>query len=322
MSAQKDPENVHSNLGVTKKQLSHKNLVWPLILLILLAVFVGGIVFVRNQQKPAIEVNGIQISKEFFNHRVEIQENFYKSVSPDEGRLKSVKKDEVDAIINGILIESELASRSITVSDQEVSDFTNKTRDSYEKNATDEAHLAFDEAIKVKYLMNSQDKFYVDKRELLNQKINEIQPKKHFLGIWLKRPGPGDGPKREQDKAADEVVLKRAQELGQRAKSEDFSKLVSEFSEDSISKPKGGDLGLYPQEFKKGEIPASTFASMAVVEMAYKKMSKGDVEVFEYPTGYAILKLADSQGDWPYDNVAGFLKIAREKAKVSINVKF
>ncbi len=311
-----------SSQSAKSRSSSGTHILYAILAVLLLAGIFGGYMAYRTQTLAAIEVNGEKVSRQFFNHRVEIQENFYKNVSPDETKFKTVKRDEADAIVNTILMEEGLRAKNAAPTESEIDQFTQESRARYEKSATSSAAISWDALLKTKYLMTPADKKYVDKRELLTQKIVKMQPQKHMSGIWLKRPGPGDGPKGEEFKAADEAVKAKADDILVKAKSGvAFDKLVADFSEDPISKPKNGDIGDYPPEFKVGEIPTSTFASMAIVQIAYEKLSVGEIQVFEYPSGYAILKIDSARGDWPYKDLNDFITQSRTKADLKINMK-
>lgn len=313
---------VSSSGGIRAK---FKKISYFLGFLLLAVAFVALLWFVLSKPAkkavPAIEVNGEKISKEFYNHRIEIQENFYKNISPDPEKLKTVRKDEADAIVNTILMKQALAKRQMLPSDEEINEFMKVTRERYEKSATASGSVSWEGVLQTKYLMSPDDKKYVDSRELMSQAIAKMQPQKHMLGIWLKRPGPGDGPKGDEFKVEDEAVLTKAQGILARIKSgEDFEETAGSLSEDPISKPNNGDLGFYPTEFKNDEIPKSTFASMAIVQTGYDKLGKDEVDLFEYPSGYAILKVVELKGDWPYKDLSDFLEKERAKATIKINI--
>jgi len=105
-----------------------------------------------------------------------------------------------------------------------------------------------------------------------------------------------NAPEEEKQK-----TLKKAEEILDRIKSgEDFAELASEFSDDTVTKTNGGDLGV----FARGRMVKS-------FEDAAFALKQGEVsEIVETPFGYHIIKV-DEKIDasvTPYDSVKDSIK--------------
>jgi peptidyl-prolyl cis-trans isomerase C len=109
---------------------------------------------------------------------------------------------------------------------------------------------------------------------------------------------------RVSDNASEEEkqkILKKAEEILDKIKSgEDFAQLASEFSDDTVTKTNGGDLGV----FARGRMVKS-------FEDAAFALKQGEVsEIVETPFGYHIIKV-DEKIDasvTPYDSVKESIK--------------
>lgn len=291
------------------------------ILLILLVGSFGLYSYFFSKSDIALEVNGQTVSKEFFNHRIEIQTNFYVSVSPDPAKLKTVKKDEEDSIIAELLGEEKLKKLGKLITTTEIESALESKTTAFKKN---NYTVSYEDYLKNTYKMTLEDERYVIKKDLIKQRIIGFQTQKHFYGIWLKRDIPFDAPETAttEQKQADTVLAEKANQiLGQVRAGKDFATLVAQNSDDLVSKAKGGDVGFYPsEEIIKGTFKQPPFPSMAVLASAYSKMSVGQVSLFDYPSGFAILKVTEIKGDWPYKDYDDFVQQDRKQAVVKIYV--
>jgi hypothetical protein len=86
-----------------------------------------------------------------------------------------------------------------------------------------------------------------------------------------------------------------------------------------VSRAKSGDLGFYP--YDSLEITPPPFPALAVVDMAYARLSVGQADLIEYPFGYAIIKATEISGDWEFVNVDDFIKKSKERAEIKIYIK-
>lgn len=294
-------------------------------LLILLFVALIGALLINTTNNNSIDkntafvINGQKISKDFFNHRVEIQTNFYKNVSPDETKLKTVKKDEADDIINTVLMDQELKSKKLLTTMEEIDQETNTQKAHYETSSSKK--LSYEDLLKFQYKMTLEDKKYLVKRDLMKDKINSLRVEKHMWAIWFKRAGPSDSPESSttEQKAQDAVSLEKAKNILQKVRSGgDLKSLAEQYSEDPISKAKNGDIGFYPAKtVSKDALLQASFASMAVIEKAYGKLSRDSSDLFEYPSGYAVVKVLDVKGDWPYSDLKDFLAKSKKGATIA-----
>lgn len=299
----------------------------------LIIVLVAGVLiyyFFKLSKNPktasisdvAIEVNGQQISKDFYNHRVEIQTNFYKVVSPNPAKLATVAKDEVEFETNALLMQEELAKNNAAVSDDEINKTVDLEKQEFEKKSATGSAISYESLLLSNYKMTMVDKKYIAKVQLMSAKINSLRPKKQLWGVWLKRPIPGDGPEKAtpQQKAADEIVRQKAQKILAEVNSGgNLAEIASKYTEDAFSKPNGGKIGLIPDELPQ-PFSKATFASMAVVQKAYEDLDANQAEVIDYPMGFAIMKVTEVKGSWGYKDINDFLQKAKANAKVRVNV--
>jgi hypothetical protein len=272
-----------------------------------------------STQGVAIRVGDQTVSKAFFDKRIAIQTNFYTNVSANPDKLKTVKKDEAEAIVETILGEVELKKNNNPVTDQEIEkELENKQKTYEEKNAP----ALYKDYLLTTYGMTLADERYVIKRKLVKDKLVAMIPKKHLYGIWFNRPVPSDDPSKATDaqKAEDQAVLAKANAVLVKVKAgENFAKLVAENSDDPISKAKDGDLGIYPYE--QMETTPQPFPSLGVVDTAAKELGKGEAKLYVYPFGYSIVKATEAIGSWPYKSYEDFVKQAKGKVTVKTYVK-
>ncbi len=112
------------------------------------------------------------------------------------------------------------------------------------------------------------------------------------------------------------AAMKKAEGAIVRAKTEDFSKLAGELSEDPGSKTQGGDLNFFPRDGKMVE----EFAAAAY------KLKKGEVssEPVRSQFGYHVIKVTDHKPaeKQPFDGVKPKIVdfLGREKKAAAINV--
>jgi len=258
--------------------------------------------------KVAAVVNGQKISSAFVEHQISVKTAFYTQTKNTE-KLKTVRKEMLDWVVNNTLAEQELKKNNIEITSGEI-----------EKALQEKANQAggmhkFKASLEpIKMTMDDQ-RYYV-KTDFIYNKLKKMQIQKHMLGIWFKRDIAGDAPEKTTpaQKAADKELLTKVQGVLKEATSGTaFSTLVEKYSEDPVSKAKKGEIGNYPEVLTARPSP---FPGMAVVDGAYRDLSKGQVKLYTYPTGYAIIKvdgIKEGLGNTDYNT---FIKSLRSKADI------
>jgi len=243
--------------------------------------------------KVAAVVSGKKIYKSEFDRRVEVMTYIHTNITHDQDRLKNVKKNELDSLIRVALMEQSLSKLGVSVTSKEIEDALAVQVNKY--GGID----SYKNLLEKQYHSNLDDSRYSIKAELLQKKIEQRLTQKELLGIWLKRPIPGDAPEKAtpEQKAADKKVLEKANMiLAKVRKGENFSILAEAYSEDMETAEAGGDIGFYNPTISEPKDISQfkrLFPSHHVLTEAFNELGKGEAKVFEYPSGYSIIKVTD-----------------------------
>ncbi len=108
-------------------------------------------------------------------------------------------------------------------------------------------------------------------------------------------------PKKDQD-----ALLARIKAIRERAlQGEDFAELAKEYSDDTISKKRGGDLGFFARRRMVKPFDDAAF-----------KLKKGEISgIVKTPYGYHIIKLTDEKPYPSFEASKSFLKKVYEKTR-------
>lgn len=310
--------------AIKKAIQSQARVVYSIVVLTILGVILGVWIVITNQGTAFI-VNDTRISKADFNRRVEMQTYFYTKVSPDKVRADSVRADTKDFFVQLALMEQELKKYGQQITAKEIDD-------SYASKAAARGGLTqYGSYIKETYSMEPADIKLGLKSDLIKDKLLSHDSKAHLYGIWFNKKSPGD--KAAKDLSAEETVanaqVKSQAEavLARVSAGENFASLAQQFSQDPSSKARGGDLGIYAHfssqaSFNVPNQPnTKVFPSVAVMDYALQQLGEGEAKVFDYLSGYAVIKATEVTKGFDYQTVEQFYQAEKKKADIVVLVK-
>lgn len=195
------------------------------------------------------------------------------AVISDEEVLKSYKKEKTQVNLEFVKITSNDLRKNIDATDKEIRDYF----------ASHMGEFTIPEKFKLGYALFDPQAFVneitltkEDYEDYYKSFIDDFTiPAKVRASHILVRPGA--------DNDKDKAKAKALELLAKVREGEDFSKLAMQFSEDTVSAKKGGDLGF----FGKGEM-------VEPVEAAAFSLEKGEIsDLVETVFGFHIIKVTD-----------------------------
>lgn len=237
---------------------------------------------------PAVTINGQFIwAKDYYQQLNFIRQFSEKTKQPfsDETALR---KQITDQLIENKILEIQAIRYHVTVSNKDVNDAYQKIVD--QSGGESEVKKVLNEL----YGMSEGDFKELVRQQVLKEKIQDqiiVQVKVSHILI--------------KDETAANTVADKAK------KSEDFTALAKQYSEDSQSKDKGGELGW----LSKGQLVVNN-TSIPEFDTAAFSAKKGDIiGPVKTSIGFEIIKIEDKKGsvDQSYDTWLASLK---SKAKI------
>ena len=201
----------------------------------------------------------------------------------------------LEQIIDKTIIEQEAKKAGITVADSEVEQIIQELQSQYNLNEKTMEKTLKEQSLTEASFRN-QWKFQLLTRKLIQKKIKgnvvvtDQEVKEYYKQIYGDDFDKGTG---SEFKIAHILIIdnsssaeQKATEIADKAKAgEDFAKLASEYSQDTMSAPSGGDLGY----FKTGDLVES-------LELAIKDAKTNEiVGPVKSPAGYHIIKVVDKR---------------------------
>ncbi|GBF23415.1 foldase protein PrsA, partial [Candidatus Gastranaerophilus sp. (ex Termes propinquus)] len=232
------------------------------------------------KREITVSEDEIKKAKEEIVEKVGGDERFKELMKQNDVSDKQLKEDITNEIRVNKLVE---ATADVSVSDAEVKDFYNKNKQNFN----------FPERVKASHILIEANP------EIIRQEIVTGDKK----GI-LNAEQIDEKVKVELDKKLAVANEVRGKLLGNIS---DFEKLAKDYSADTMSAKKGGDLGF----FTKGDM-VKPFS-----DAAFSLKPNTVSEVVETPFGYHIIMVTDraKEGVAPFEQVEGEIKAYLEQTK-------
>lgn len=208
---------------------------------------------------PAVIVNGSYISIAELNQQIDYIEHFGQKANQSVGTYDEIKQRVIDRLIEHVFISVAAKETRVRVADQEVKQALDKV---YQDNGGEKPVA---DVLQSLYGMSVPEFKKLIAQQILKQKVKENTLARIGVRHIL---------------VSDE---KRAREVLDKVKNRgDFVELAKEFSEDSNSRDKGGELGW----LNRGQLPKE-------VEVAAFKLRAGELnqDLVKSEFGYHIVKV-------------------------------
>jgi parvulin-like peptidyl-prolyl isomerase len=259
----------------------------------------------KKEEGVIAVVNGVKIDAKPFNERVEKLTKSGQRPIPDE-RLIKIKENILKQMISDELMNQAIKKEGVALSDEEL----NAAVDEYKKRFNTEEQFA-------KYLEHSKITMEDIKERVKSQKLQEKLLEK--LGLYTVTDEEAkdyysknerfytekekikasqilvkcaEEPTKEEEAAA----KKKIKEIQAALKKEDFAEVAKKFSDDDVTKEKGGDLGIVIRGTKPKEFEDAAFALNAGQVTANPVKTK---------TGYLLIKVFEKtpEAKKPFEEV-------------------
>ena len=276
---------------------NRKNIILLSLLLIVTTVLTGC-------GKKAELKNGAEVAVKTKNSKITATEYY-----------EEIKEDNIETLISKI--DKSFLLKDIKTTDDEnkmVKDQINKIKDVYGKDpdtytkfiqqyfgADNEKEL--EENLRLEYKRNEAVKRHISKN-LSDHEIKKYYKDNIYGEIKashiLIKPDVKENASEDEIKEAEKVALKKANEIIEKLKKgKDFSKLAEEYSDDTATKEKGGDLGYFQPSDMVDEFKD------AVIEL---KKGKYTIKPVKSKFGYHIILKVDEKPKKKLDKVKKEIK--------------
>ena len=255
---------------------------------------------------PVVKVNGVAIdAKDFYAELDKITQGGARNIPED--RLKKIRENILNRLVEEELLAQEIKKQAVVVADADVdAEFEKykarfKTDDQFQnylkhgKTTVEEIKARLRQNVALNKLLTKLGKLEVTDDEVKKSydtgiKMYTEPEQAHALHVLIKvaENAPADQV---------EAAKKKAMEvLGKAKKGEDFAALAKQYSEDAMSKEKGGDLGFFRRGVMVPKFEEAAFA------MKPGELTKEPVRT---PFGFHVIKVLERKAEHvkPFDEV-------------------
>jgi len=257
----------------------------------------------KEMEGDIAKINGVKISRESFERMFSAMKEMYPFATSPDSQL-FLRLQIFNDLVDDVILNQALKQEKIKVSDKDVDKYIQEIIDKEVEQAKKEKGKTVDEkAIRETLKQELEKQRDAVRRDLMTKKLREkVEGRLRVTEEDLK-----NSYKEVHLRGIKVDSEKKAQEIREKAKTEDFASLAKKFATSPSEKEEEGDMGWLPLEVFPPDVKAKLTG-----------MKKGDVTIAQLGGAYFVLKLEDERLNLPKDfdkNKAKLLKSYKETRK-------
>ncbi len=264
----------------------------------------GGLFGGRGEEGDIAKIDGVRISRATFELMISDAERRYPFATSPDSRI-FLRLQVLNEIIEDVILSQALKQEKIKVSDKDVDKYIQEIIEKEVERAKEEAKgkTVDEKTLRENLKRELEEQKEAVKRELMVKKLRE----KLEARVMVTEEDLRSSYKEVHLRGIKVANEKEAQELLEKAKTQDFATLVEQFATSPSEKQKGGDMGWLPLEI----LPLN-------LRQKLEGMKKGDVAIAQLGGSYFLIKLEEERLNLPKDyekKKAELLKSYEEREK-------